>query len=498
MQSQELHQTQEQRQTQTITRQQLLQSQLIELPVTELRNRINDEMNDNPALDYDTDHKEGWEDNSLGSTDYGEENGSIDSSTKNEDYDDALDEALRNIGRDDEELPVYRRGVIVGGSSSQTNITNQLADNSQFSPLNTQVLETNLTEQQRIIMDYLIGSLDDDGYLRKSSEAIADELLLFNSLEVGTEEIEEVVKMLQAFDPAGIGARDLQECLLLQLSRKRDNTICTTIIRDLYKNFINNQWDVIKRELEITDAQVEDTRNALRRLNPKPGLSLGEASGRTMQDITPDFIIDDQDDGGITFTLNNGDVPQLAVSQSFVDMLKGYKGNSTSMSRQMKEALLYTKQKVEAARGFIEAVKTRNHTLYLTMRAIIKHQKLFFLEGDEALLRPMALKDIAEATALDISTISRVCSSKYVATRWGTFPLRYFFSEGYVTKGGEELSTREIKVALRELIENEDKACPLSDENLCKLLAEKGYPIARRTVAKYRDQLGIPIAKMRK
>lgn len=497
MQSQELHQQQEQRQTQTITRQQLLQSQLIELPVTELTNRINDEMNDNPALDYDTDHEEGWEVESSQTADYGEEEGETDSN-RNEDYNDALDEALRNIGRDDEDLPVYRRGEEVGSNSSQTRLTNTLADNSQFSPLSTQVLEASLTEKQKTIMDYLIGSLDDDGYLRKSSEAIADELLLFNSLEVGTEEIEEVVKVLQSFDPAGIGARDLQECLLLQLSRKHDNTICTTIMQEFYKSFISNQWDVIKLELELTDAQVEDIRNTLRKLNPKPGLALGETSGRAVQDITPDFIIDDQDDGSITFTLNNGDVPQLVVSQSFADMLRGYKDNSTSMSRQMKEALLYTKQKVEAARAFIEAVKVRNHTLYLTMRAIIKHQKRFFLEGDEALLRPMALKDIAEATGLDISTISRVCSSKYVATRWGTFPLRFFFSDGYVTQDGEEFSTREIKVALRELIESEDKACPLSDESLCKLLAEKGYPIARRTVAKYRDQLGIPTAKMRK
>jgi len=220
--------------------------------------------------------------------------------------------------------------------------------------------------------------------------------------------------------------------------------------------------------------------------------------GRSIQQITPDFIVDTQDDGTVTFSLNNGDLPELHVSQSFTETLAEYQNNKEHVSRQVKEALLYTKKKVDAAQNFIDAVKARNHTLTITMKAIIHWQHRFFEEGDEVLLRPMILKDIAIQTGLDISTVSRVSNSKYVQTRWGTFPLRFFFSDGYVTQEGEEFSTREIKGALRDIIEHEDKGKPLSDETLRLLLTEKGYPIARRTVAKYREQMGFPIARLRK
>jgi RNA polymerase sigma-54 factor len=225
---------------------------------------------------------------------------------------------------------------------------------------------------------------------------------------------------------------------------------------------------------------------------------LGETVGRSLQQITPDFIVDTQDDGTVTFVLNNGDVPELTVSQSFIDSMKEYQQNKDNLSRQTKEALLYIKKKVDAAQGFIEAVKVRRHTLTVTMRAIIQLQHQFFVDGDEASLRPMILKDVAEKTGLDVSTISRVSNSKYAQTRWGTFPLRHFFSDGYVTDSGEELSTRQIKAALRDLIDGEDPKQPMSDDALKEKLAEKGYPIARRTVAKYREQLGIPIARLRK
>ena len=225
---------------------------------------------------------------------------------------------------------------------------------------------------------------------------------------------------------------------------------------------------------------------------------MGEAIGRSMQQITPDFIVDTQDDGTITFVLNHGELPELKVSQSFADSMKDFQQNKDSMSRQNKEALLYIKRKVDAAQGFIEAIRARRHTLTITMQAIITLQRQFFLDGDEASLRPMILKDVAEKTGLDVSTISRVSNSKYAQTRWGTFPLRHFFSDGYVTEQGEELSTRQIKAVLRDIIEAEDKQKPLSDDMLTRLLAERGYPIARRTVAKYREQMGIPIARLRK
>jgi RNA polymerase sigma-54 factor len=350
-------------------------------------------------------------------------------------------------------------------------------------------------------MEYLIGSLDDDGLLRKSLTQIADELAVYHNIDVTEQELETVLGKLQDFDPAGIGARSLQECLLLQIERRDDSRLTTLmkrVVSDYFELFTRKHWDRIQAALKLTDIQAKALFDELRRLNPKPGAALGEAVGRSMQQITPDFIVDTQDDGTVTFTLNNGEVPQLLVSQSFADSMKEYQQNADHLSRQTKEALLYIKKKVEAAQNFIEAVKMRNRTLTLTMQAIITLQHQFFVDGDEASLRPMILRDVAEKTGLDISTISRVSNSKYAQTRWGTFPLRHFFSDSYVTESGEELSTRRIKAALRDLIDGEDKSKPLSDEALTAALASQGYPIARRTVAKYREQLGLPVARLRK
>ena len=350
-------------------------------------------------------------------------------------------------------------------------------------------------------MEYLIGSLDDDGLLRKPLHSITDELAIYHNIDVTEEEIEEVLLKLQDFDPAGIGARSLQECLLLQIQR-RDSShlkdLMERTIKDHFELFTKKHWDKLQQVLQLTDLQNETLIKELRKLNPKPGTAMGEVIGHSIQQITPDFIVDTQDDGTVTFSLNAGDMPELHVSQSFTDTLNEYQTNKENMSRQMKEALLYTKKKVDAAQSFIEAIRVRRHTLTITMRAIIQWQHHFFEDGDEASLRPMILKDIAEKTGLALSTISRVSNSKYAQTRWGTFPLRYFFSDGYKTAEGEELSTRKIKTALRDIIEAEDKRKPLSDDALKDLLAAKGYPIARRTVAKYREQMGIPVARMRR
>ena len=310
-----------------------------------------------------------------------------------------------------------------------------------------------------------------------------------------------VLLKLQTFDPAGIGARSLQECLQLQIERRAESTVkklMWQVVTDYFEEFTKKHWSKIQHALKLNDTQAKALFGELRKLNPKPGASMGEAVGRNMQQITPDFIIDTQDDGTITFTLNQGELPELKVSQSFADSMKEYQQNKDHLSRQTKEALLYIKKKVDAAQSFIEAVRVRRHTLTVTMQAIIHLQRQFFLDGDETSLRPMILKDVAERTGLDLSTISRVSNSKYAQTRWGTFPLRHFFSDSYVTDQGEELSTRSIKAALRDIIESEDKRKPLSDELLTKMMAERGYPIARRTVAKYREQLGIPIARLRK
>ena len=491
---QEQRLTQQQKLTQSITQQQLLQAQLTELPITQLLERIKTEMDDNPALELspeenldNLDPLENLDTPKNDSDDY-----------EQEERQSALDAALESIGRDDEDLPVYQ-----GGQPNQEDREEIVYGQTEsfMDQLNEQMNMANITERQRDIMEYLIGSLDDDGLLRKSLDNISDELAIYHHLDATTHEIEQVLLLLQEFDPAGIGARSLQECLLLQIQRRdpsRLRDLMEKTISEYFELFTKKHWQRLQQVLKLSDLQAETLIAELRKLNPKPGSSISETVGRSLQQITPDFIIDTHDDGTVTFSLNAAEVPELCVSPSFTDTLREYQDNKEHLSRQMTEALVYTKKKVEAAQGFIDAIQVRRHTLTVTMRAIIQWQHRFFEDGDEASLRPMILKDIAERTGLDISTISRVSNSKYAQTRWGTFPLRHFFSDGYTTADGEELSTREIKAALQELVEGEDKRKPLSDETLKDLLAEKGYPIARRTVSKYREQLGIPVARLRK
>ena len=474
-QSQIQEQKQEQRLQQAVSQQQLLQSHLIELPIQQFAERIETEMHDNPALESDSENPDLQEYPDY--PDSPEATDDFDVQREREERSDALDAALENIGRDDEDLPVYH-----GGQSSVEEREEMVYGQSVsfYDELLEQVGEMELSDQERYVMEYLIRSLDDDGFLRTPLE---------------------VLKKLQRLDPPGIGARTLQECLLLQVNRREKSAITLSmekVLTDYFDEFTKKHWEKIAQQMTMDELQAETVFHELRRLNPKPGAAMGETIGRSMQQITPDFVVDTQDDGTVTFSLNNGDVPQLQVSQSFADLLKEYQSNKDGLSRQMKEALLYTKQKVDAAQSFIDAVQVRRRTLTLTMKAIIQLQHRFFEEGDEALLRPMILKDVAERTGLDLSTVSRVSNSKYVQTRWGIFPLKYFFSDGYVTESGEELSTREIKATLRELIDAEDKRKPMSDDALSEALKEKGYPIARRTVAKYREQLGIPIARLRK
>ena len=493
---QEQRLTQEQRLAQSITQQQLLHAQLVELPITQLIERVNAEMDDNPAIetagpgdDYadfpdNTENTENAE-----SADY-----------EQEERQSALDEALESIGRDDEDLPVYYGGERQQEEGSAEQGVMAQSD-SFYDQLFEQMTMARLTDRERYIMEYLIGSLDDDGLLRKSLSQLSDELAIYHNLDASSSEIEHVLVQLQQFDPAGIGARSLQECLLLQIARRepsRLKELMQKAIEQYFDLFTKKHWKQLRTALHITELQAEVLIRELRKLNPKPGTSMGETVGRSMQQITPDFIVDTHDDGSVTFVLNHGDVPELTISQSFVDTLREYQTDKEHMSRQMKEALLYTKSKVDAAQNFIAAIRQRQHTLTITMQAIIQWQHRFFEEGDEALLRPMILKDIAERTGLDLSTISRVSNSKYAQTRWGTFPLRFFFSDGLKTAEGEELSTREIKAMIRDIIHQEDKQKPLSDEMIQRILEEQGFPIARRTVSKYREQLGIPIARLRR
>ncbi len=496
-QSQIQEQKQEQRQLQSISAQQLLLAQLVELPLQQMTERMETELHDNPALEK-----------AMGDDEAGEWTDSVgDDSPSHEDYDaqrereersDALDQALQNIGRDDEDLPVYQGGHQWGDEQENTVIGEE---RSFYDMLMEQVGEMELSERDRYVIEYMLQSLDDDGLLRTSLGDICEQLAIYHDIDITEEQALSLLGRLQQLDPPGIGARSLQECLMLQVERRKASPMREQMMKVLtehFDDFTKKHWNRIQQQMALSDIQAEELLAELRHLNPKPGTAMGETLGHTMQQITPDFIVDTQDDGTITFQLNSGDMPQLEISQSFADLLKEFQNNRENMTRQQKEALLYTKQKVDAAQGFIEAVKIRRQTLTKTMKAIIQLQRPFFEEGDEELLRPMILKDVAELTGQDISTISRVSNSKYVQTRWGTFPLKFFFSDGYVTQNGEELSTRKIKAALKEIIDQEDKRKPLSDDVLSALLAQKGYPIARRTVAKYREQMGLPVARLRR
>lgn len=508
--TQKLIQTQEQKlqQLQRLSAQQMLQVKMLEMPLNELEDNINAELDDNPALETENPDDalmgEGNEDRSAlddsdnsNDDEFGDD--AYEAQSEKEERKDELDQALESIGKDDQ-MPDYNTDRY---NTQNADYEEMVYGNttSFYDKLKEQMDMQILTDKEKQIMEYLIGSLDEDGLLRKDLDSICDELIIYHNIDVSEKEIEHVLHKLQSFDPAGVGGRSLQECLLLQVKRLPKGVLRKTmeeVFEDYFDEFTKKHWDKIKSGLELNETQLETLKDEIRKLNPKPGASLGETDGRNIQQINPDFIVDTADDGTITFTLNRGNMPELTVSPSFTDMIETYKKHKDQMSRKDKEALLYAKEKVDKAQGFIEAIKQRRHTLIITMKAIIDIQRQFFLDGDEADLKPMILKDVAERTKLDISTISRVRIEKYVQTKWGIFPLKFFFTDSYTTEDGEELSTRKIKIALQHLIENEDKKKPLSDDAISKVMKEKGFPIARRTVAKYREQLGIPVARLRK
>lgn len=508
--TQKLIQTQEQKlqQLQRLSAQQMLQVKMLEMPLNELEDNINAELDDNPALETENPDDalmgEGNEDRSAlddsdnsNDDEFGDD--AYEAQSEKEERKDELDQALESIGKDDQ-MPDYNTDRYNTQNADYEEMV--YGDTTSFyDKLKEQMDMQILTDKEKQIMEYLIGSLDEDGLLRKDLDSICDELIIYHNIDVSEKEIEHVLHKLQSFDPAGVGGRSLQECLLLQVKRLPKGVLRKTmeeVFEDYFDEFTKKHWDKIKSGLELNETQLETLKDEIRKLNPKPGASLGETDGRNMQQINPDFIVDTADDGTITFTLNRGNMPELTVSPSFTAMIETYKKHKDQMSRKDKEALLYAKEKVDKAQGFIEAIKQRRHTLIITMKAIIDIQRQFFLDGDEADLKPMILKDVAERTKLDISTISRVRIEKYVQTKWGIFPLKFFFTDSYTTEDGEELSTRKIKIALQHLIENEDKKKPLSDDAISKVMKEKGFPIARRTVAKYREQLGIPVARLRK
>lgn len=489
--AQNLTQTQALKQTQSLTPQQLQVVRMLEMPVSELEECIHTELLDNAALvtkddDLDSDNnmeENGGDDLSMDSDPASVRDSSLDDYSSEDDTPDWLLERSSNqSARQEQEIPFSE-------------------NNTFYEELDKQIGEHELTEHQQELVKYLIGSLDDDGLLRKDLSSIEDELMIYHNVMVKDGELEQALKVLKSFDPAGIGARNLQECLLIQLKRRKDSrfrTLEIEVINNYFDEFTHKHWERIQQKLGLSDDDFKQVIFDLTHLNPRPGSSLGEITGKNFQQILPDFIVDTDDDGHISISLNNGNIPELHISRSFRDSLEDLTKRKDKMSKSAREGLLYTKQKIDAAQGFINAVKQRQMTLYSTMKAIVNLQRPFFLEGDESLLKPMILKDVADKTGLDISTISRVSNSKYVQTNYGIYPLKFFFSDGYTTQDGEELSTREIRRILKECIDKEDKKRPMTDEALAGILKDKGYPIARRTVAKYREQLGLPVARMRK
>ena len=467
---------------QRLSPQQIQLMKLLQVPTMELEQRIKQEIEENPALEEgldtvqeDFENEEDYTEELDGSTDF-------DLSEYMDDDSPDYKTQVNNRSNDDEEYFV----PLSGEQSFQEKLIEQLhlldLDDTQFS-----------------IADVIIGNLDESGYLNRTVYAIVDDLAFSANIYVTEKQVEEVLSLVQELDPAGVGARDLRECLLLQLKRTQSGDItrftAKKIVEDHFEEFIKKHYDKIQLKLEIEDQDLKEAIDEILKLNPKPGGSMKE-SAKPMQQITPDFTIIEFE-GKLELSIHGRNAPDLKVSREYENMLRGYsEGAKTSKSD--KEAVSFVKQKLENAKWFIDAIKQRQNTLFVTMTAIMNYQRAFFLTGDETNLRPMILKDIAELVGLDISTISRVANSKYVQTNYGIFSLKYFFSESMSKDTGEEVSTREVKKILSEAIQSEEKHKPLTDDKLTLILQEKGYNIARRTVAKYREQLNYPVARLRK
>ncbi|WP_075350504.1 RNA polymerase factor sigma-54 [Algoriphagus marinus] len=472
--------------SQKLSPQQIQFIKLLQVPTAELDTRIEEELEINPALE------EGKSEDSESSEDEFDDNFEEDFSSDDRDVniDDYLDDEYGgykmqgdgNYSPDDEdrEIPI----------SSQSSLHEQLLSQLSF---------LRLDERQRIIGRQLIGSIENDGYIRRDLEAIINDLAFSQNIETDFDEVEEILRKVQNFDPAGIAARNLQECLIIQLERKEhpdDPTVqhALMIIQDCFDEFTKKHYSKIQKKCDLSEDEIKEAVNLITRLNPKPG-GVAEGLVRT-QYVIPDFILN-QVGGKFEISLNSKNAPELRISRSYSEMFDAY-DKSDKKDKKLKETVTFVKQKLDAAKWFIDAIKQRQNTLLRTMEAILKYQKEFFIDGDETNLRPMILKDIAERIDMDISTVSRVANSKSIQTEFGVYPLKYFFSEGIATDSGEDVSNREVKSVLQTMVNEEDKKRPLSDDKLVKMLNKRGYNIARRTVAKYREQLQIPVARLRK
>ncbi|MEL7001629.1 MAG: RNA polymerase factor sigma-54 [Bacteroidota bacterium] len=465
---------------QKLSPQQIQFIKLLQVPTAELESRIEEELEDNPTLEEGKEEPE---------------------ETTNDEYDD-----LDTSSDDELDVEDYLRDDDFSGYKMQGDGDNEDKEMpiAMHTTLNEQLINqlgyVKLDERQEVIGRQLIGSIESDGYIRRDVDSIINDLAFSQNIDTDADEVEEILFKIQEFDPPGIGARDLQECLLLQLERRSDEQnidviVAKMIIEQCFDEFTKKHYSKIMKKLDLDDEEyIKDAIDLIRKLNPKPGGS-SAGTART-QYLIPDFILSNNN-GELELALNSRNAPELKISRSYSNMLQAY-DKSDKSDKKLKETASFVKQKLDAAKWFIDAIKQRQHTLLHTMRAIVDFQYAYFLEGDESELKPMILKDIANIINMDISTVSRVANSKSVQTDFGIFPLKYFFSEGISTDSGEDVSSREVKNELKQIIETEDKKKPLSDDKLEKLLNAKGYNIARRTVAKYREQLNIPVARLRK
>ncbi len=491
-----LRQRLQQKLLQKLSPQQILLMKLLQIPANELEQRIKQEIEENPALEADTIENASEDPGPVKENDPGEET-DIQEPTdeKTDDFD------VEDYYKGEDEIPEYKLQINNSGRDEERREIPFSAGISFHELLQQQLGMQHLDERKKRIGEYIIGNIDDSGYLQRSTDAIVDDLAFMHNFEVTKEEVEEVLSIIQEFDPPGVGGRNLQECLLIQLRHKMktENSealqIAYKILKRYFNEFTKKHYQKIMKRANITEEQLKAALDVILSLNPKPGNSMGETS-RNNQYIIPDFTITNNN-GELELTLNTWNTPELRLSQTYANMLNDL-ANGNKKGKAEKEAFSFIKKKMDSAKWFIDAVKQRQNTLYITMKAIMDYQRDYFLTGDETKLRPMILKDIADIVGMDISTVSRVANSKYVQTPFGTFLLKSFFSESLTKEDGEEVSTREVKTILKNLVDAEDKKKPLTDEQLMNALKEKGYPIARRTVAKYREQLGIPVARLRK
>lgn len=469
---------------------------LLQVPTANLEERIKEELEENPALEQGEDmNEDSFSEEQADEFDAGEEDYEPDGSA--DEYENI--DISEYVADDDGEIADYKLKDDNYPELDDQRTIPYKVETSFHELLLEQLGMMKLEDAQRVIAEQIVGSIDDDGYLRREVSSIVDDLAFRQNISTTEEEVETLIKRIQRFDPAGVCARDLRECLLLQLDRKKGEARSVDqaieVLTDYFDEFTKKHYEKIQKGLNISDEQLKEIIQQIIRLSPKPGGNIGSMN-KAESYVVPDFFIHNNA-GKLELTLNSRNAPDLRISEGYRDMLRDYDKGSKKDKRQ-KEAVIFIKQKIDAAKWFIDAIKQRQHTLLSTMGTIMDYQQEFFLTGDETTLRPMILKDIAERTGLDISTVSRVANSKFVQTEFGTYRLKFFFSESLSTESGEEVSTREVKKILSDMVEGEDKRKPLSDEKLTDLLQEKGYNIARRTVAKYREQLNIPVARLRK